>query len=116
MKVITFVFLSLCFTGCASKYASHPQAALIGPGYLETVAAYPRDRATQYYYPAFRIRDFQLSADASAPLPNPNLHPAVAVLLTHIPEPSQHVKDVTGKGYPGLERTTGMLLFTSAYQ
>jgi hypothetical protein len=115
MKVITFVLLALCLTGCASKYASHPQAALIGPGYLETVAAYPPDRDTQYYYPGFGIRNFELSADASAPLPKPDLSPTVTVLLTQLREPTQHVKDITGKGYPSLENT-GMRLFTSSDQ
>jgi hypothetical protein len=113
MKVMSSVLLILCLTGCASKYSSNPGAALIGPGYLDTIADYPRDRDTQYYYPGFAIRDFELSAEASAPLPKPDLSPAVAALLTQIPEPSQHVKDITGKGYPCLEET-GIRLFTRA--
>jgi hypothetical protein len=116
MKAISFVLLIFCLTGCAaSKYSSHPGAAVIGPGYLYAIAEYPRDFATQYYYPGFRIRDFELSADASKPLPKPDLSPAVAALLTELPEPTQHVKDITGKGYPCLE-TTGIRLFTSADQ
>lgn len=116
MKAIAFVLLSLCLAGCAeSKYASHPQAALIGPGYLETVAKHPPDRATQYYYPGFSIRDFELSADASLPLPKPNLSPEIVALLTNLRQPTQQVKDITGKGYPCLEKT-GMRLFTKADQ
>lgn len=116
MKVMMFVFLALCFTGCASsKYSTHPQAALIGPGYLETAAKYPPDRATQFYYPGFSVHDFELSAAASAPLPKPDLSPAIQALLTQLRQPTQQVKDITGKGYPCLEKT-GMRLFTSAEQ
>ena len=35
----------------------------------------------------------------------------VAALLMDIPQPSQKVKDITGHGYPSLERT-GLLMFT----
>lgn len=112
MKVSRFIFLVLCLTGCAgSKYASNPGAAVVGPGYLNAIAAHPRDRATEYYYPSFRIQDFQLSADASAPLPKGAAGPEVAALLTYVPEPSPQVKEITGKGYPCLERT-GIHLFT----
>ena len=114
MKVISFVLLILGLTGCAaSKYSSHPGAAVVGPGYLETMAKYPPDFDTKYYYPGFRIRDFELSADAAMPLPKPDASPAVAALLTELPEPSPHVKDITGKGYPCLEKR-GIRLFTSA--
>jgi hypothetical protein len=116
MKVITFVLLALCLTGCAtSKYSSNPGAAVVGPDYLDTIAAYPRGRATQYYYPGFHIREFELSSDASTPLPKPDLSPAVAELLLQIPEPAPHVMDITGKGYPCLEKR-GIRLFTSAEQ
>jgi hypothetical protein len=115
MKAIICVLSISCLTGCASKYSSHPGAALIGPGYLDTIADYPRDRDTQYYYPGFGIRNFELSPDASKPLPKPDLSPAVAALLTQLPEPSQQVKDITGKGYPCLEKT-GIRLFTRADQ
>jgi len=116
MKVITFAFVVLCLTGCAaSKYSSNPGAAVVGPGYLETIAKYPPDFDTQYYYPGFRIRDFEPSDDASKPLPKPYLSPAVAALLIELPAPSQHVKEITGKGYPRLEKT-GIRLFTSANQ
>lgn len=114
MKVISSVLLVLCLTGCAtSKYSSHPGAAVIGPDYLETMAKFPPDFDTQYYYPGFHIRDFVLSADASMPLPKPDLSPEVSALLTELPVPSPHVKAITGKGYPGLEET-GIRLFTSA--
>jgi hypothetical protein len=116
MKVMTFVFLVLCLTGCAAgKYSSHPGAAVIGPGYLETIAKHPPDFDTQYYYPGFRIRDFELSPDAAKPLPKPDVSPAVAALLVELREPSQHVKAITGKGFPCLEKT-GIRLFTSANQ
>jgi hypothetical protein len=32
-----------------------------------------------------------------------------------MPEPSQEVKDITGKGYPSLEQV-GILLFTEGYR
>ncbi len=116
MKAITFLFLALFSAGCAnSKYSSNPGAAVIGPGYLETIAAYPPDHATQYYYPGFRIHGYEPSPDASTPLPKPDLSPAVAELLTQLQEPSRHVNDITGKGYPCLEKT-GIRLFTSAEQ
>ena len=116
MKVIVSVFLALCLTGCAAgKYSSHPGAAVVGPGYLETIAKYPRDFDTQYFYPGFRIHDFGLSADASMPLPKPDLSPEVAALLTELPVPSRHVMAITGKGYPSLEMT-GIRLFTKANQ
>lgn len=117
MKVIACVFLVLCFTGCAgsSKHSSNPGAAVVGPGYLYAIADYPRDRDTQYYYPGFGIRNFEFGTNLSTPLPQPDLSPKVAALLTYIPEPSQKVKDITGKGYPELERT-GIQLFTGPAQ
>ena len=116
MKVSQFIFLVVFLTGCAgsSKFSSNPGAAVVGPGYLEAIAAHPRDKATQYYYPSFGIRNFQLSADASARLPI-HVGPEVAALLTYVPEPSAHVKEITGKGYPCLERR-GILLFTGPAQ
>ena len=112
MKVSRFIFLVLCLTGCAgSKYASNPGAAVVGPGYLDAIAANPRDRATEYYYPSFGMRDFQFSADASAPLPKGAAGPEVTALLTYVPEPGAQVKEITGKGYPCLERR-GIYLFT----
>jgi hypothetical protein len=80
---------------------------------LDYIAEYPRDHATQYYYPAFRIRDFELPPDVAAPLPPPHLSPMVAALLMDIPQPTQEVKDITGHGYPSLERT-GLLMFTGS--
>lgn len=113
MKVSRLVFLVLFLTGCAnsSKFSSNPGAAVVGPGYLNAIAEHPRDRNTQYYYPSFRMRDFQLSADASAPLPKGAVGPQVTASLTYVPEPSAQVKEITGKGYPCLERT-GIQLFT----
>ena len=116
MKVSRFVFLVLCLTGCAgSKYASNPGAAVVGPGYLDAIAEHPRDRDTQYYYPSFRIADYQPSADASAPLPKAAVGAEVAALLTYVPEPSAQVQEITGKGYPCLERR-GIRLFTGPAQ
>jgi hypothetical protein len=114
MKALYFVFLALCLTGCASRYSSDPRAAVVGPAYLDFIAEYPRDRDTQYYYPGFSIRDFQLPTALSIPMPSV-ASPRVAVLLAGVPEPSQKVKDITGKGYPRLERT-GLLLFTGPAQ
>ena len=112
MKVSRFVFLVLFLTGCAgSKYSSNPGAAVIGPGYLDAIADHPRDRDTQYYYPSFGIRNYQPSTEASAPVPKAPVSPAVVALLTSVPEPGPHVKEITGKGYPCLERR-GIQLFT----
>jgi hypothetical protein len=116
MKVICSLFLScvlgLGLAGCASsKYASNPGAAVVGPGYLEAMAAHPRDRDTQYYYPHFEVRGYEPSAGAAAPLPKASISAEVADLLINIPEPSREVTEITGKGYPCLERT-GIILLT----
>jgi hypothetical protein len=116
MKVSRFVFLVLFLTGCASsKFSSNPGAAVVGPGYLDAIAEHPRDRDTQYYYPSFKIQDYQPSAEALEPLPKAAVGAEVAALLTYVPEPSAHVKEITGKGYPCLERT-GIQLFTGPAQ
>jgi len=111
MKVIRIVLLILCLTGCASKYASDPRAAVVGPAYLDAIAANPRDRATQYYYPSFAIRNFEPAAALSTPWPTPAVTPEIAALQTEIPEPSRNVREITGKGYPCLEQA-GLRLFT----
>lgn len=87
----------------------------MGPGYLYAIADHPRDRDTQYFYPGFGIRNFEFGTNLATPLPPPNLSSRVAALLTYIPEPSQPVKDITGKGYPKLEQA-GILLFTRPAQ
>lgn len=116
MKVNRLIFLVLFLTSCAgSKFASNPGAAVVGPGYLDAIADNPRDRATQYYYPSFGIRDFQPSAELSEPLPKADIGADVAALLTYVPEPSAQVIEITGKGYPCLERR-GIQLFTGPAQ
>lgn len=116
MKVIRFVFLAFCLTGCASsKHSTDPRAAVVGPAYLDYIAAHPRDQATQYYYPSFGIHNFQPSEALLTPLPKSAAGPKVAALLADIPEPSRQVQEVTGKGYPCLERT-GIRLFTAPSQ
>lgn len=110
MKVIQFGFLALYLTGCASRYSSDPRAAVVGPAYLDFIAEYPRDHATQYYYPSFEIRNFELEPALTVPMSSA-AGPKVSVLLADIPEPSPRVKDITGKGYPSLEQT-GLRLFT----
>ena len=116
MKVTKFVLLTLCLTGCcSSKYSSNPGAAVVGPGYLCAIAEHPRDRDTQYYYPGFGIRDYHPSMDALAPMPKAPINPEVAAMLTYVPEPSEKVKKLTGKGYPCLERT-GIILLTGPAQ
>lgn len=53
----------------------------------------------------------KLRADRSlSELPSPLA--SIDALQTDMPEPSQAVKDITGKGYPLLEQKSGLLVFT----
>jgi hypothetical protein len=113
MKVIGLLIVVMLLAGCStsSKFVHDPRAAQIGPAYLDYIAEYPPDRDTQFYYPSFTISGREKWVDPTTTL-LPSPMPDIDTLLTHIPEPSRAVKDITGKGYPQLEQESGLLVFT----
>ena len=95
--------------GCApSRFQNDPRAAGVGPYYLE-VMDHPRDRATQYYYPEFRVAGMTNQPEPSLGAPNPELA-KVQRLLTVIPPTPPSVQAIQGQGWPELERQ-GMPVF-----
>lgn len=104
MKAVSILVLALAASGCAtkSKYAGDPRAAVVGPAYLDYIDQYPRDRDTQYYYPGFGVSGFTNEVDYS--LPPSDTYSEFKPLLTQIPQRSEEVKEITGKGWPELER------------
>ena len=90
--------------GCAqSRFQNDPRAALVGPDYLDYIQEYPRDRDTQYYYPAFRVDGLTNRAESFADTQNAG--PAdIQRLLTIIPPMPPSVQEIEGKGWPELER------------
>lgn len=113
MKAIGLILLALSLVGCASKskFASDPRAAVVGPAYLDYIAQYPRDRDTEFYYPAFTVHSLEKGLPPSTTLPGSAVAPSISAILISIPEPTQQIKNITGKGYPSLERD-GLRLFT----
>jgi hypothetical protein len=105
MKALSIVVLALIGAGCTSpsKFANDPRAAIVGPHYLDYIEQNPRDRGTQYYYPLFAVHGFTNEVDYT--LPNPSLKAEFQPLLTVIPEPTEEVKQITGKGWPKLEHS-----------
>jgi hypothetical protein len=113
MKAIGLILLVISLAGCStpSKFVSDPRAAQIGPAYLDYIVEYPPDRDTQFRYPSFTVTGLEKWVDPYMnALPSP--FPSIDALLIKIPEPSQAVKDITGKGYPQLEQESGLLVFT----
>jgi hypothetical protein len=117
MKGIGLIMMVLSLAGCAttSKYAFDPRAAVIGPDYLDYIAQYPRDRDTEFYYPSFTISGMQHWVVPYSSAQETSSLSGVSALLTHMPAPSPAVKDITGRGYPSLEKA-GLPLFTDSYQ
>jgi hypothetical protein len=115
MKAIGLFLLALSVVGCssASRFALDPRAAVVGPAYLDYMAEFPRDRATELYYPAFTSGSVEPGASPATVLTGAAVPANVASLLIDIPQPKQNAKDSAGKGYPELERT-GIRLFTAA--
>jgi len=103
MKAFSILAVVLIFAGCStpSKYADDPRAASVGPDYLDYIDQHPRDRDTQYYYPLFGVSGFTNEIDYN--FPPFDTYSEFKPLLTQIPEPSEHVKEITGKGWPQLE-------------
>jgi hypothetical protein len=106
MKVISILFLTLLCAGCVSpsRFANDPRAAVVGPAYLDAIADYPRDKDTQYYYPAFAVSDLTNSADVLSPAAPPAPGVKIDELLVQIPEPTAEGSKSTGKGWACLER------------
>ena len=97
--------------GCAhpSRFQNDPRAAVVGPDYLDYIQKYPRDRDTQYYYPAFGVYGTTNRGDLLAALPS--AVPAdIQALQTIIPPMSPSVQAIEGAGWPTLEQK-GMPLF-----
>ena len=99
------VMLVILATGCThpSRYQNDPRAAVVGPDYLDYIDEYPRDRDTQYYYPAFRIQELTNWAD---PLVGTQGVASLDIqrLETTIPPMPPSVQAIEGKGWPELER------------
>jgi hypothetical protein len=104
MKALSILALGLAASGCAtsSKYVNDPRAAVVGPDYLDYIDQHPRDKDTQFYYPLFDVRGFTNEVEYSAPMSAADSE--FKPLLTQIPQPSEEVKKITGKGWPRLER------------
>ena len=106
MKALTIVPLALIFAGCSapSRFAHDPRAAVVGPDYLETIAEYPRDRDTQYYYPVFSTSGAAQTTEPSASPAPSAADSSLDALLVNIPQPTPDGKAVTGKGWRELEQ------------
>jgi hypothetical protein len=112
MKATGLICIVSLLAGCAkSRFASDPRAAVVGPAYLDYIVENPPDRDTQFYCPAFTIGGLHNWADPSLGLSNTS-PTEISALLINLPAPTQKVKDLTGKGYPDLERK-GVRLFTA---
>lgn len=106
MKVLLFVSLGLLAAGCSapSKFAHDPRAAVVGPDYLDYIYQYPRDRDTQYYYPVLTVGNLTNWVDPSSDLAKSASASAISSLIIDVPEPPEAVKQITGKGWPRLEK------------
>jgi hypothetical protein len=104
--------LALLLAGCAtqSPYANDPRAAVVGPAFLDYIHEFPRDRATQYYYPRFTSREV---AEIEAPTAPSNVTPEVQQLIVTRPQPTTHVLATEGQGWRDLEKD-GIPFFWSA--
>jgi len=104
MKVLSVIALALVACGCAaaSKFANDPRAAVVGPAYLDYIQEHPRDRDTQFYYPVFGGGGESTNAVDYSPS-QPASEQEFKALVTEIPEPTEAVKEITGKGWPRLE-------------
>ena len=104
--------LALLMAGCAtqSPYANDPRAAVVGPAFIDYIHEFPRDRATQYYYPRFTSRE---TAEIEAPGAPSNVPPQVQQLIMTRPKPATLVLATEGQGWPELEKD-GILFFWGA--
>jgi hypothetical protein len=95
--------LGLLMAGCAtqSPFANDPRAAVVGPAFLDYIHEFPRDQATQYYYPRFSAREV---AEIEAPGAPSNVPPDVQRLIMTRPKPTTHVMATEGQGWPDLEK------------
>ncbi len=105
MKPLSILVLALIAAGCTttSKYADDPRAAAVGPDYLDYIDQHPRDQDTQFYYPLFGVSG--ITDDVDSTLPATESDSEFKALLTEIPPPTEKGEEVTGKGWPELERT-----------
>ena len=105
MKPLSIIAVALLGSGCASpsKFVNDPRARVVGPDYLDAIAQHPRDRDTQFYYPLFTVGGITNGAD-SYDSPSKASESEFKALLTEIPQPTEAVKKITGKGWPQLER------------
>ena len=111
MRALGLLLLTVVVSGCChSRYANDPRAAIVGPAYLDYIADYPRDCATEYYYPTFHLSG--VTHPPVEPLPV-TLSSATDALLIQRPPESDRVRSETGEGYPHLE-CKGIRLFTRA--
>ena len=113
---LQIALIALVAGGCAQPtwFQNDPRAAVVGPDYLDYIQQHPRDRATQYYYPAFTIAGLTNWTNPLADMPS-TAPTKVQQLLTVIPTMSPSVLAIEGKGWPELERK-GMPLFLPKQQ
>jgi hypothetical protein len=106
MKAGLQVLLVVVLTaGCAqqSRFHNDPRAAVLGPDYLDYIDKHPRDRDTQYCYPAFTVRGLTNWVDPLVGMQSV-ASPDVQRLETIIPPMLPEVQAIEGKGWPELER------------
>ena len=113
LQVVVAVILT---AGCAqpSRFQNDPRAAVVGPGYLDCIEKYPRDRHTQYYYPAFMVHGLTNWVDPFVGLQSA-VSPDIQKLETSIPLMPPSVQAIEGKGWPELERK-GLPMFLPKQQ
>jgi len=105
MKALFIISLALLGSGCeTTKFTNDPRAFLVGPDYLDAIAQHPRDRDTQFYYPLLALPGITNSVDLRFGPTTPSLGSKVDALLIDIPEPTEEVRQITGKGWVLLER------------
>lgn len=107
MKALFILGLIVLASGCThspSRFAHDPRAAVVGPDYLDAIADYPRDQSTQFYYPVLTARGLENWTDPYADAPKGSFGNGVDALLIDVPQPSDEVRQITGKGWPRLEQ------------
>jgi hypothetical protein len=97
--------LAVLMAGCASEssFRNDPRAAVVGPAYLDYIQEFPRDHATQYYYPRFTSRDTAEIEPLSPGAPS-KVPPEVQQLIMTRAKPTTLVQAGEGIGWSELEK------------
>jgi hypothetical protein len=105
MKAFLVISLAILSSGCStpSKFAHDPRAAVVGPDYLDYISQHPRDRDTQFYYPLFALSGVTNWVDSYQHPSTSSPASGIEALEIEVPEPTQEVRAITGKGWHELE-------------